>query len=487
MRWIFLVVLGFQVQLVIGQRPTFIKSISYINGNDINWQKGLFQQTDSTYVGIYTASAGSDQQSPYYVIYDLEGNVLKEEIIQINIPHFTYFIGDVVQTSDSGIIIHGESDIIENGMHCVKYDKFMNEEWRIVSNKYDSVNGKELVPIYSISKNDTIYSLATKNYSKYYITTSHHNSGNLIDSLNIFSLDSNFIEPYYVNPLYSFKNKIFFNSFKSIVNSSYQVLFSLNSLKTINKTLLNDLVNYNYSQAFPIWKMAKIIFRDSVFNNMELYDVFDSNNNQINTIKLPFQKSAINVSEQNYFTSYFTCRVRLFSDSFSIHGTAKFLDVILKIDSLGQIINYLPIGKVENGVVKASYRINKIQQFDDGYYAIYLWSTPGVARTPFYMIVTDSNLNVNGKYFLDYFNSMNIEEQKTEIESFVYPNPSSTEIFISNFKESSNFSIYDLNGKIKTSGLTRNTIDISNLKEGVYILEVISNNGKIERHKIIKK
>lgn len=163
-----------------------------------------------------------------------------------------------------------------------------------------------------------------------------------------------------------------------------------------------------------------------------------------------------------------------------------FLDLILKVDSSGALIEYFPVGKIENGNVIASYSLNNIQQFDDGYYAIYLWPTPDVSRTPFYMIVTDSNFYVNGKYFLDYFNSMNIEEQKTDIESFVYPNPSSAEILIANFKEGSNFNIYDISGKIKISGLATNQINILNLKKGFYILEVISNKGKIERHKIIK-
>tara|TARA_B100000787_G_C16110499_1_gene257845 strand:- start:152 stop:832 length:681 start_codon:yes stop_codon:yes gene_type:complete len=70
----------------------------------------------------------------------------------------------------------------------------------------------------------------------------------------------------------------------------------------------------------------------------------------------------------------------------------------------------------------------------------------------------------------------------------IYPNPSDSEIRISSSEHIvSKIEIYDLNGK-KTSSLTNNieTINISNLKAGNYLIKIFTNNGILVKN-IIKK
>jgi hypothetical protein len=68
----------------------------------------------------------------------------------------------------------------------------------------------------------------------------------------------------------------------------------------------------------------------------------------------------------------------------------------------------------------------------------------------------------------------------------IYPNPSEDIINISgNFSELS-FTIYDLLGKKIDQGKTINTINISSLNNGVYLIEFSTGNKKTLR-KIIKK
>jgi hypothetical protein len=69
----------------------------------------------------------------------------------------------------------------------------------------------------------------------------------------------------------------------------------------------------------------------------------------------------------------------------------------------------------------------------------------------------------------------------------VYPNPSSDQIniIIPNTLEINSMTVYDISGKQMDVPSTANTIDVSNLPNGLYILNVISAQGLVSR-KLIK-
>ncbi len=79
----------------------------------------------------------------------------------------------------------------------------------------------------------------------------------------------------------------------------------------------------------------------------------------------------------------------------------------------------------------------------------------------------------------------------------IYPNPSSTAFFVENISnpatggtEGGNFStakIYNLNGQLVKSVLNTNRVDITDLTNGLYILEILLNDNTIVREKMMKQ
>jgi len=92
-----------------------------------------------------------------------------------------------------------------------------------------------------------------------------------------------------------------------------------------------------------------------------------------------------------------------------------------------------------------------------------------------------------------YYENYILSNQDITASNFViYPNPTGNEIFISSLFEDSNFTvtIYDITGKIilakkiKTSG---KSINIQNLKSGIYFVSIKDKTGNNSIKRIIKK
>lgn len=68
--------------------------------------------------------------------------------------------------------------------------------------------------------------------------------------------------------------------------------------------------------------------------------------------------------------------------------------------------------------------------------------------------------------------ALSVEEFNSMHSVNIYPNPSSNTITVKNAAQSITFSIYDLLGKKVNSGISSGTIDIKDLKTGMYILKL---------------
>mgnify|MGYP006079713943 CR=1 FL=1 len=76
--------------------------------------------------------------------------------------------------------------------------------------------------------------------------------------------------------------------------------------------------------------------------------------------------------------------------------------------------------------------------------------------------------------------------EPTENKLKLYPNPSSSQLYISGIDESVNFLIYDSFGKGISTGFTSYSIDISDLQEGLYFIQITNTKtNHYETHKII--
>lgn len=82
---------------------------------------------------------------------------------------------------------------------------------------------------------------------------------------------------------------------------------------------------------------------------------------------------------------------------------------------------------------------------------------------------------------------------KTEVKSestsiFVFPNPVSSSLQINSSSKALDFQILSANGKVVLSGMANdNSIDMSNLNNGLYFIQILFENGQVYKQKIIKK
>ena len=91
---------------------------------------------------------------------------------------------------------------------------------------------------------------------------------------------------------------------------------------------------------------------------------------------------------------------------------------------------------------------------------------------------------------LDYrtFTGINITKKTTDIQ--LYPTPTTNTLFITTNIMINTIRIFDLSGKlvIQKDNLTpgRHSVDLHHLKNGVYVLQILSSNNQLITHKIIK-
>ena len=70
----------------------------------------------------------------------------------------------------------------------------------------------------------------------------------------------------------------------------------------------------------------------------------------------------------------------------------------------------------------------------------------------------------------------------------VYPNPAQNVLNIKGINTLKEVTLYDLTGKLvlKNTDLSSNTIDLSNLKVGIYMVRIIDEFGNTSSQKIMK-
>ena len=74
--------------------------------------------------------------------------------------------------------------------------------------------------------------------------------------------------------------------------------------------------------------------------------------------------------------------------------------------------------------------------------------------------------------------------ESSTLENIVlYPNPAISQLNFNGSKENSSYQIFDISGKIIETGLANTSIDVKNLKNGIYFLQIES----YEIQKFVKK
>lgn len=147
------------------------------------------------------------------------------------------------------------------------------------------------------------------------------------------------------------------------------------------------------------------------------------------------------------------------------------------------------------------YTLNMYDSYGDG-----IWSPEGYVLSSNVVIASGNNTNpmatvvttafciggpLNNNSNFNAIKPTNINDKLTnsEFSGFIYPNPLQDRLYFKNFENENNqFLIIDITGKIVMNGIfeSDNSVDVSNLQSGMYILE-IQGNEETKNHKFIKK
>ena len=97
-----------------------------------------------------------------------------------------------------------------------------------------------------------------------------------------------------------------------------------------------------------------------------------------------------------------------------------------------------------------------------------------------------TNFDSSG-FDLDALGLLNLVQslEENELELSVYPNPTTDFIYIKSKEQQLSWELYDLNGKLLVTGLSKQ-ISMENLPKGIYALKITSNNG-IRNLKVCKR
>ncbi|MGV6861637.1 MAG: T9SS type A sorting domain-containing protein [Putridiphycobacter sp.] len=119
------------------------------------------------------------------------------------------------------------------------------------------------------------------------------------------------------------------------------------------------------------------------------------------------------------------------------------------------------------------------------------WKMTNADHIFLYQPANDTSAIFVSWYFLREHNHPNpiavgLDEIENGFSAEFFPNPANQMITVPNIENIEVVNIYDMNGKLLIKSIKQNTIDISELTEGMYIIEFKDNNNQVNREKLIK-
>jgi len=135
--------------------------------------------------------------------------------------------------------------------------------------------------------------------------------------------------------------------------------------------------------------------------------------------------------------------------------------------------------------------LNEIYDLD--YVKRYSWFDPNANNEKYPMLQTANIINENnqlttlGEYYASHNPNNNLSNHKKKLDELtIYPNPSNNLIYIDGDYSDLTARIFDLNGKILAQEIVKSEMNIFQLKNGVYFIE-LSNEINKKIHKLIIK
>ncbi|MCB0482087.1 MAG: T9SS type A sorting domain-containing protein [Flavobacteriales bacterium] len=498
---IFYSALFFLVQLKAQNGKTFIQVLSNHHsgmGIDMVSPSKMFQKSDSTFMIFGTIREGADRRYPVYQQYNRYGNLMQSNDFNPGFSRMNFGFGSVLETSDKGILLQGGTGW-QGDQAVIKYNSNMLEEWRLTKDSLMSSSSK------LIEHKGFIYSF----FAKYYP------SGSLLYLLK-FSLDS--------GKMYSEKSVLDLCSSCDSVSSDQGDLLMMNDHlygsvfeNVLDKydslryryfeldTNLNHLASKSYKN-FPqmgistFYKLENsrkaIFFQDTInsHNQNVLYSVTRSfeyidtaTNFQTNISGKIYSDDEFYDKDQNLFVRVSTCT------NYPDTAWEFCVEYLMMFNGIGDAIRKYPLNHKDSTGRYRNYTITNLQKTLDGGFAFTIHEPPGHGTYPWHLVVTDSNMLVDGKPFWytfydgDTTKTVGFNEPSSAFNSNIYPNPTSQFIHIElSQNQTLEYSFLNLNGQSLLQGNFEQStqINVSNLPNGLYFLH-LQGEGILETRKIV--
>jgi hypothetical protein len=165
----------------------------------------------------------------------------------------------------------------------------------------------------------------------------------------------------------------------------------------------------------------------------------------------------------------------------------------MMFNGIGDAIRKYPLNHKDSTGRYRTYTINNLQKTLDGGFAFTLHEPPGHSTYPWHLVVTDSNMLVDGKpfWYTFYAGDTTKTNELSQVMSAnnlrIYPNPTSSILTLElNTNQTVNYTLQNLNGQNMLAGsFDRSTqINTANLPNGIYFLH-LQGEGILETRKIV--
>ncbi|MCB0482866.1 MAG: T9SS type A sorting domain-containing protein [Flavobacteriales bacterium] len=477
-------------------QTTFIRLINNVVGEYSFGPTALFQRSDSSYIILYSFKIGSGHSSPAYIHYDKYGTIQKEYKLSTGISHINYSLQSAIKTSDDGLFIMANAD--GDYPHAIRYDKDFKELWRVFSDNRNTTNPKFKVPFKGVEVDNKIVCVGTDS-NDYHQSVMVYNSttGDSIKQQELSEYCGSCSDSTLIGNLDAINSEVYMTVFDKTEKPQDQWdVYHLKLLANGDSVDTRELSQHTKSLSVRVFKpnnAERILILNDSLNS----DQGNLLSRSLNTTSGFFQDdfvlgNSLNGAVYSIYDEFKDINGNLYLHALveGVFEGVRYQRVLFKYDQNGSLSKYSILYPYYNKEYHDLYWISQIMATKDGGFAMNLKQNSGGVDPPQYFIVTDSNLNVNGKPFYSQFikyDTVGVVQIGYSEEIEVFPNPTSSTLNISSLTSPElQYIIQYVGGQILIEGQFQSStqIDVSDFPNGMYFLQ-IKGEGILETRKVI--
>lgn len=155
---------------------------------------------------------------------------------------------------------------------------------------------------------------------------------------------------------------------------------------------------------------------------------------------------------------------------------------------LGDTIHWLPLDEpsmihtiTSTEIPEDAIAFDEIWQAPDDTFFQYIPAVTGVYN---YICIPHQENGMTGQFTVEE-DPLGIDDQIVDTNPIIYPNPTQNKLFIDQTAQGQAYRVLNLSGAVVKSGTTSESIEVSQLQAGVYIIELIGD--RIRLFKFVKE